>query len=505
MLTTIGVAMLSCQQYWDDHYLNPEPNVNSSLLDAMHENPNYSTFVSMLEATKLDTIFGKGQLYTLFIPTNEAFKDLADSIQITKQVLTYLITPNVFLVQNVVSQRKLQMLRGKYALLENLNDQYSFDGIPIGYSSPQYNDGKFYELSEVALAPLSLYEYTATYSSTLKDYIDSKDSIYFDVNLSTPKGFDINGNTLYDSVFSVINTFEKRYFPISQEYRDKSATLILFTQEQYEQALNAMASNIGGAFKSFEDIPMRWQNEVFLPLFTSKSMFPGNLFYNDLAKGRLQSITGDSVDVDFNNLDINSRNICSNGITFLYSNLSIPDSLYKKEIKIEGEELLTSIGANKWSWKEGVTVTGTTVGPTISSSTYASGGNILSLDLGQNYKGKFTMEFQIKNLFPVRYRLEWRATSRPAGNFAVYANNVLLGYSDKFGNVITAFDIGTIKNDQWSVTKKNIRAVNGYNIRDYYIDNLVEFGNINLRFEYLGSGSTSTNGFNLDYIKLIPE
>lgn len=505
ILTAIGLFMSSCQEYWDDHYSDPEPTVNTSLLEALRENPRYSSFVSILEATKMDTIFGNGKLYTLFIPSNDAFDDLADSIQLTKQMLSYLITPNVFIIQNVKSQRNLQMLIGKYALLENRNDQYTFDGIPILYSSPQYLDGKFYELSEVALNRLSLYEYIAAYSATMKAYIDSKDSVFFDLSLSTPIGIDESGNTLYDSVFSVINTFEQRYFEISEEFRDKSATMLLFTQEQYEQALTEMATNIGGSFVDYNDIPLQWQNEVFLPLFISKSMFPGNLVYSDLEKGRLQGITGDSVDIDLINIDPDSRNICSNGITFLYSNLSIPDSLYTSEAIIEGEDLLVSVGANNWSWNEDVTVTGTSVAPTITTSSNASNNELLVVDLGQNYKGTFTMEFEIKNLFPVRYRLEWRATSRPAGNFAVYANDVLLGYASKWGTVITEFDLSTMKSDQYSVTKKYIRPVNGYNIRDYYIDNHTEFGSIKLRFEYLGSGSTTANGFNLDYIKLIQE
>ena len=507
MLITIGLLLLSCErQFWDDHYGSTNESSNDSLLNVIRSEPRYSTFLSKLEENKLDTLFGLDEIYTLFIPTNQAFENAPDSIEITGELLSYLITSNIILTQSIGDDRKLQMLSKKYAVLEDIDGQYYFDGISIDYSSPLYADGKIYEISELATPLLNIYEYIASYSSTLKKYIDSTDSIYFDIDLSTPIGFDADGNTVYDSVFSVLNLFEANYFEISQEFRENTGTFLLFTQEQYEEALNEMASKLGGEMNSFEDIPEEWQNEIFFPLYIRKSMFAGSLVYDDLTQGRLQSITGDSVDVDYLDIDPLSRNVCSNGITFLNTNLSVPDSLFIGESVIEGEDLLESIGSNTWSWdadKVSYTLSSSAV-PSVSTSSDASGGELLVINFGQNFSGTFKLEFSFKNIFPMQYRFEWRGTSRPSGNYAVYANDELLEYGDKWGNVYTEFDSYKLRSDVYSVTNEYFRVDNGYNTRDYYINNQDEFGEITIRFEYLDSGSSSTNGFNLDYVKLIP-
>jgi len=50
---------------------------------------------------------------------------------------------------------------------------------------------------------------------------------------------------VYDSVTGVVNKFERDFFPVSQEFRSEAATFILFTQDQYLDALDQMALNLG--------------------------------------------------------------------------------------------------------------------------------------------------------------------------------------------------------------------------------------------------------------------
>jgi hypothetical protein len=46
--------------------------------------------------------------------------------------------------------------------------------------------------------------------------------------------------------------------------------------------------------------------------------------------------------------------------------------------------------------------------------------------------------------------------------------------------------------------------VEGFNRKDFWVENLTEFGDVTIRFEYLGPGSQENNGLNIDYVKLIP-
>ena len=96
-----------------------------------------------------------------------------------------------------------------------------------------------------------------------------------------------------------------------------------------------------------------------------RAIFKGRLSYNDLAKERLKNIKGDSVFLDINNIDPNSQNETSNGRTFQYIELQIPDTLYLDTIKIEGESLLVPLGLNNYEWHEDVTVSDYSFAPKI--------------------------------------------------------------------------------------------------------------------------------------------
>ena len=499
------LVMHSCNPPWEDHYINQEDHIDQKLWEAISQDPRYSMFVSGMESTGLDTIFQEDLVYTLFIPTNEAFEAVTDTGSVMQWILPYHVSQTLFMEGNVQNWRRLQTVLGKFALVEAGANGYTYDGIPLEYSSPLFLDGKYYEIPEVALPKPNLYEFVAQTSQVLKAYIDSKDSVFLDRSQSTPIGFDNEGNTIYDSVFNVVNLFEEEFFPVSQELRDESATFILFSQDQYDQALDEVAGKLGGNIVDHHDIPQEWQNNVLLPELTKNALFGDMLSYSDLEVGWLKSITGDTVVVEAEKIDPESRFICSNGVTFLYSDFSVNDSLFLGTSTKEGENLIDSIGAGKFAWKEGVTATGAIIEPEKLYASVASGKALVNVSLGRNYTGEYTLEFSFKDLFPMRYRLEWRANSRPSGVFQVYVNNQLLEYQDKFGNTHTDFDTDELRQSVISVTGERFFPEGGFNMRDYWVDHISEYGDITIRFEYVEPGASSTNGLSIDYVKLIPD
>ena len=504
MVTTL-VMLAGCNPPWDDHYGNQEETVNMKIWDAIRENPEYSTFISLIESNGLDSIFQVDQVNTLFIPTNEAFQAAQDTGIAIETLLQYHIIPSLFIDQSVLTWRKILTLSGKYVIVERLDAGYSYNEIPMGTGSPLYLDGKYYELPQVAAPLPNLYEYTSQISDVLKVYIDSKDSVFLDRSLSTPIGFDEDGNTIYDSVFGVVNLFEEEFFPVSEEFRDRTATMLLFSQDQYNMALDDMAARLGGDIVDHEDIPFSWQDEVLLPAFTRGAMFDGIISYSDLQKGRVKSITGDTVVVEAEKIDPDSRTLCSNGAAYHYSEFAIHDTLFRGTAAREGETMIRKIGVARWTWTEDVTTTGGVFEPKELPAAAASGGFLVSVNLGTNYQGDYEMEFKFKNLFPMRYRLEWRASSRPSGVYEVYVNDSILTYEDKFGNVHTDFDLSDLKYSVVSVTGERFLSEQGFNMRDYWVESITEYGDVTVRFKYLESGESSTNGFNIDYIKLIPD
>jgi len=497
-------AIESCNPPWQDHYENQGDQINMKLWDAISQETSYSTFVSLVEAEGLDSIFLNEQVYTLFIPANEAFESLTDTILDVRTMLQYHMLQTLFVDESVKSWRRMLTGSGKYVLIEKNEEGYSYDGYPMVLSSPLYLDGKYYEISQVAVPKPNLYEFTAQHSNVLKEYIDSKDSVFLDRNLSTPLGFNEDGNTIYDSVFGKVNLFEEDFFPVSKEFRDENATLILFTQEQYDLALDDMASRLGGSITGHEDVPFSWQNDVLLPGLTKNAMFEGILSYSDLEVGWIKSITGDSVVVEAWEIDPDSRFICSNGVGYFYNDFSIHDSLFRGTSTREGETLIEGIGAGKYAWTGDVTVSGAVIEPKLLSALAASGGEIVNVSFLRDYEGEYSMEFDFRNIFPMQYRLEWRANSRPSGLYEIYVNDSLLTYEDKFGFEYSEFDTNDLKYSVISVTGERFLPVDGFNMKDFWVDHLTTYGDVRIRFEYKGPGASSTNGFNIDYVKLIP-
>ena len=229
-----GVLLLSScnKEWWDEYYNLDEERVNMPLWEVVREQPDFSTFVGLIEKYGMDTLFTKDISHTLFIPSNAAFELLNDTAGLMVGILSNHISNNLFLTRNVQGSRKLENLAGKFPLVKSIGRVYTYDGVVIESISPLYLDGVYYEFAEVAIPRPNLYEFTERFSPVIRSFIDKRDSVYLNKSESTALRFDSEGNTIYDSVFSTVNRFERDFFPVSKEFRDRRATFVLFTQEQ---------------------------------------------------------------------------------------------------------------------------------------------------------------------------------------------------------------------------------------------------------------------------------
>jgi len=173
----------------------------------------------------------------------------------------------------------------------------------------------------------------------------------------------------------------------------------------------------------------------------------------------------------------------------------IADTLSDLEALVEGEDLLELVGSDKYAWKEGVRTTGVIVEPERAVAERASNGALVNVSLGRNFSETYALEFGFQDILPMRYRLEWRGNFKPSGLYAIFVNDEKIGEFDSF-----YFSRSII-----SVTGDRFLSDNGFNIKDFWVDNLNDYGEVRIRFEFLDSGEQSSNGLNIDYIKLIPE
>jgi len=495
ILVVLILSFFGCQKTWDEHYTPSDPSVNKLLWDEIQLNEDFSLFTSYILENKLDTILTSNQQFTLFIPNNNAFSNIPDSININAFLLNHLISPNMFSLRNIETITKIQTLSGKFALIEKIDTAFYFDATKIIRQSPVYLNGRYYQVGEFPFAKSSFNEYFQKYLPAIYNFINSQVYDSLDKRQSTPIRIE-NGKTIYDSVFISISPFENKYFPISMESREDFATFILFNQDQYNAALDNMASKLGDVYTSHEDIPLNWQESVLFPIIFDNGIFDNALSIDQLNDPNLLNIRGEDVSLDPSSIDPESKIECSNGYIYEFYDFQVPDSLYLGEKKVEGESLIDSIGLNKYAWKDYVKLTGTSFEPSKSIADQASAKEYLVVSMDRSFSGTYSVEITFPNIFPGRQRLEWRANYRPSGVYKILVNDVEIAQYDTYNLRSPLISVlGVI----------NRPTTAGFNKVDFWIEDiLTEFGDVRVRFEYVKSGGSTVDGFTLDYLSLIP-
>lgn len=504
IIAAIVVAGFGCTEKWDEHYNNQPETINTNVWDAIKGKSELSSFVTLMEKYKFDTLFLSDDTYTLFVPDNNAMAKMVMSQVSDTTILNYHISRHYIQPVDIQGKRKLQTLALKYSTFENIAGKPTYDGIEINFESPLYVNGKYFVMSDVATPRLNLYEYFAVNNRYLKNYIDKKDSIIIDKEKSRPIGFDDEGNTVYDTIAIKVNKFEMAFFPVSEEYRKWTATFVFPKTANYENALTAMAQNLGGNFVDYKNIPIKWQEDILIPYLLKQGTYLNMLEPFEIKdksvlsykrKYSMLNIQGDSIIVDYKPTD---PYLCSNGIFYDYTTFAVPEKLYSDTVKMEGESLIKTTGINRYAWRDSVKVTSTASITVLKDFIKgASNDSILVVNFLKGYKGTYKVEFKSTNLFPRKYRMEFLTHMDIGGIYDIYVNNVLVKTFDYYDYVRSR---GLIK----SVTGATFVPKGRYNKFDCYVTNIVDYGKPNIRIEYKGPGNAPGNGLVIDAIYFIP-
>jgi hypothetical protein len=497
----ISLLIPGCSEYWDQHYTTLPETINVNVWDAIQKDPELSTFANFIKANKLDTLFASNNTYTIFVPTNAAFTKFGTTDPVSVSLLKYHIATLFLQSINITAAQKIQTLSEKFALLNKSGSTISFDDIKVDFESPLYVNGKYFKMGSVAVPKPSLYEYIALDNPILKKFIDEQDSIILDKEKSRPLGFDKDGNTIYDTVSIKVNKFEMEYFPISEEFRNITATLVFPRWNNYEDALDQMALKLGGQYKTFADIPEEWQNEILIPHILDHGIFLNMLEVSEFlpkhAKDtvKLQNILGDSVIINY---VPTNRTLCSNGYAYDYTNFEIPDSLFSGKSRLEAEWLVRETGVNKVVWKDGVKVTSTqSFEPVREFISSASNDSIIKLNFPKGYSGNFSLQFNTMRLFPRNYLMVVRTHMDIGGKYNIYVNNQLM-------RTFEYYDYVKYKGIINGVTGIRYLPEGRFNRFDCLVTNITQYGFASVKFEYAGANNTPGNGLVIDYIEFLP-
>ena len=500
----LSILFFACQKEKDDYfYKDTEASVDTDIMTLLKENANYSQFVTLLEQYQVDTLLNQGKIYTFFVPSNNAMENIEEGILGEKELIEYLMTESYVNLSQIRGQNKIQTQGEKFALIEEVGGaSYTFDGISILSGSPLTNNGRYYEIEKVVQPKPNLYQYIAATNEFYRTFLDSQDSTYLDKELSTPIGYTDDGKTIYDTVFTTVNLFEENYFPVSEEFRDYKATMLLFTQEQYDRALGIVSTELN---IQVEDIPGKWQNEVLMPYLLEQSIFRNALQYSAFSSGRAKNILGDSVDVVPQNIDPVFYE-CSNGRSYNFIDFLVPEFLYKVKDTVPMSSLLFYKGSGLWGWNEDVVVTGQTFNPSRFANASSTFGNTLLIDMGKDFNGNFSFAYKHQNIFPAKYKLTLRANVSKTGVYNIYVNGKQYPVDINDGNGpqfdFDFFDLrkGVIS----SVTYEFYPFENNFCSFDILVDNITEYDDIEVKLVYVKPSSRNRNncGINIDFISL---
>jgi len=486
----------------DYYYQDTQASVNTDILSYIKENEEYSQFVDLLEEYQIDTILEQGKVYTFFIPNNAAMGNMEQGMLGEKELVEYLITESFVNLNHINDQYKIQTLGGKFAEIEVGDQGYNFDGILINKGSPLTNNGRYYEIDKIVQPKPNLYQYIATTNDFYRAFLDSRDSVYLDKELSTPVGYTDDGRTIYDTVLTTVNLFEENYFPVSEEFRDYKATMLLFTQGQYDNALDIISDELN---IQTENIPLVWQNEVLLPYLLERSVFRNALPYSSFYLGRAKNILGDSVDVNPDNIAPEFYE-CSNGRAYNFIDFTVPENLYKVMDTIAMSSLLYYKGSGLWGWNDDVAVSGQAFNPLRVENSFATFGNTLLIDMGKNFTGDFSYAYQHKYIFPATYKLTVRANVSKTGVINIFVNGKQYAIDINDGNGPQLdFDLFNLRNGVISsVTNKFYPFRNNFCSFDILIDNITEYGEVEVKVDFVRPSERNLNncGINIDFISL---
>ncbi|MGW8315322.1 MAG: fasciclin domain-containing protein, partial [Bacteroidales bacterium] len=266
--------VMGCEnKVWDDHYYDQPETVDQDIWEVIQADENLSLFANFIKEFKYDSLFEGTHAYTLFIPDNDAMQQMLDTGTMTRSILDYHISLHVIQSRNIKGRTKIQTLGEKFAWFTRSGDDLTLDDVPVEFESPLYRNGKYFVLQSVTLPAPNLYEFFALNNPILSDYIDSQDSIILDKELSRPIGFDSLGNTIYDTVSIIYNKFEEEFFPVSKEFRFKTATIVFPLEDDYNNALTEMAQSMGSVYVDYKDIPLDWQNDILIPHLLEHGVF----------------------------------------------------------------------------------------------------------------------------------------------------------------------------------------------------------------------------------------
>lgn len=207
-MAVVAFIVTSCSnEEWDRHYNNTDYTLSDlSLTDYIKSQSDMSKFYQMLEISGFDTILSEPQTFTVWVPTNDALKDVDIS---DKNSVTELVSNHIARFSFPASGNKsyrIYMMSKKLVNLTNIDGKFYFGKNLLSLSNIKTQNGIIHKISTFQKYAPNIWEALDRLKDvdSLKVYLNSLTKVDDYGNVSNIFLDQLGSVDLEDSIYTVI-------------------------------------------------------------------------------------------------------------------------------------------------------------------------------------------------------------------------------------------------------------------------------------------------------------
>ncbi|MDR1810839.1 MAG: fasciclin domain-containing protein [Prevotella sp.] len=207
LLCFTGLA--SCSDK-DEHYdVSSEVSGRISLWEMISQQPEISTFASLLQRYSYDKILSGKEVYTVWAPQNDALADIdpEDSLAVTRMIITHIARASHPATGSISASPEVYMLNAKkLQFLRTGDDSYTLDGVPLQSKNRAAKNGVLHTLDgRVSFFPNIWQTMEEADFESIRNYLYAFSKREFVPGSSTQIDYNEDGMIVYDSIFDIRN------------------------------------------------------------------------------------------------------------------------------------------------------------------------------------------------------------------------------------------------------------------------------------------------------------
>lgn len=408
MLAGLLILLLySCMdKKWDDYYVRPAYLKEGSIMHILAGNADYKEFSSLLRKTGYDSLLTRNEMVTVFAPKNGAFGGIdttSDLITLKKIMGMHIVHALVF--KDKMSNNMYLSVSGKPLRFNVTTDGATVNKINILSFDKRVLNGVVHEVESVIIPLPNLYEFVKadSYLSFFKRYIDSSfiASNIVDVLLNKITGYDTLGNPIYKPpiIYKPGTSDYLQQVPIDDEMELSTIFVpsISALNNNFSKMLAARKGNINLIIpqlnKAHGDTVIGY---YFIPANTAykgdSAVLRDYLFKYAALKGEVAqfanginnftNVSGNAFVVDQSKILSDSTKYASNGYMYTLSDITLPDSVYRRSFIFQPRVRIAPNPANPTVTipNPQIVYRGGSTAPTETATSIAFGGRYTNFD-----------------------------------------------------------------------------------------------------------------------------